>query len=96
LRPFFWEYNFRALSWANDRDLIVSRILSSGTWKAVGWLRSRLGDAELAEWITHRHGRGLSRKQLRFWELILKLPHRQVELWLATGDQTFGRRCCER
>ena len=28
-------------------------------------------------------GAGLSARQLRFWELILELPHREVNAWLA-------------
>jgi hypothetical protein len=83
LRPLFWEYDFGALTWEADRDLIMARVLASGGWEAVRWLRSRVGDSELRDWIERRRGRGLSRQQLRFWELILGLPRRQVDAWLV-------------
>jgi len=83
LRRFFWEYNFRELSWEEDRDLIVAKILSRGGWESITWLRSQMDARELRDWILHRQGRGLSPRQLRFWELVLKLPHRQVNAWLA-------------
>jgi len=95
MRPLFWEYNFRSLSWEKDRNLIVSRILSAGTWQTVCWLRARIGDADLSQWIIRRRGRGLSPKQLRFWELVLDLPHDEVDLWLVNGDQTYWRRSGE-
>lgn len=83
LRGLFWDYDFEVLTWEDDRELIISRVLTSGTWDAITWLRARAGDRALREWIERRHGRGLSPRQLRFWELILGLPHRRVNAWLA-------------
>jgi hypothetical protein len=92
LRPFFWEYDFNLLSWEEDADLMIARILSRGSWKATRWLRAKAGDDRLKEWIIHNRGRGLGPRHLRFWELILDLPQGQVNEWLATGEQTFWRR----
>ena len=93
LRPLFWDYDFETLIWERDRDLVTARILALGTWEAVTWLRSRLGDRALRDWIERRQGRGLSPQQLRFWELILGLPHRQVNAWLAAqGRQIWDKR----
>jgi uncharacterized protein DUF6922 len=97
LRPLFWEHDFEALTWEADRDLIMARVLASGGWDAVRWLRSQLSDTELRDWIERRRGRGLSRQQLRFWELILGLPHRQVDAWLAEeGRQIWQERTGEK
>jgi hypothetical protein len=87
LRALFWDYDFAALNWEEDRDLIIGRVLTSGSWDAVTWLRSRVGDRALREWIERHQGRGLSPQQLRFWELILSLPHRQVNAWLAAKER---------
>ncbi len=87
LRPLFWDYDFEVLTWENDRDLILARVLASGGWDAVTWLRSQVGDRVLREWIERRQGRGLSPRQLRFWELILRLTHRQVNAWLAVEER---------
>jgi len=93
LRPFFWDYDFDFLSWEEDRELIVARILSSGDWKALTWLRSHTGDHFLREWIEHHKGDGLSPPKLRFWELVLGLPHRKVNTWLATERrEIWGQR----
>lgn len=83
LRPFFWDYDFARLSWKADRDLIIGRILAVGNWDSLRWLRRRLPDAALREWLQRRRGAGLSNRQLRFWELILELPRREVNAWLA-------------
>jgi len=91
LQPFFWDYDFKTLTWDDDRDLIIERVLASGTWEAITWLRARLGDQALHEWIERR--RGLSPRQLRFWELMLNLSHRQVNAWLrAEGRKVWDQR----
>jgi hypothetical protein len=93
LRPLFWDHDFTRLSWESDRDLIAGRILTAGDWKAVCWLRRRMGKAELRAWLERRRGTGLSARQLRFWETILGLPHRQVSAWLADpGRQVWDQR----
>ncbi len=93
LRPLFWDYNVAALTWENDRDLIVSRILAAGEWDAVTWLRSRLGDGTLRQWLESHQGRGLSPPRLRFWEIILAIPHHHVNAWLAAeGRKIWDQR----
>jgi len=87
LKPLFWDYDFEKLRWDRDHDLIVARILALGNWEAITWLRLRLQDEELREWILDRHGARLSPRQIRFWELILGLPHRTVNSWLKPGRQ---------
>jgi hypothetical protein len=93
LKPFFWDYDFGSLSWEDDRELIIARVLSSGDWNALTWLRSYAGDHFLQEWIVRHQGGGLSPQKLRFWELILGLPHRQVNAWLASERRKiWGKR----
>jgi hypothetical protein len=83
LRPFFWDYDFHRLAWVTDRDLIIARVLAVGNWDSIRWLRRRLPEPELRDWLRQRRGAGLSNRQLRYWELILKLPRREVNSWLA-------------
>jgi hypothetical protein len=85
LRPFFWEYRFSSLSLPDDRDLVIRRILSQGSWEAVRWLRKEIGDTELREWLILHQGKGLSPRQLRYWELIYDLPSRQVNQWVQNA-----------
>ena len=82
LHPLFWDYDFGVLTWDEDRDLVIARVLAAGDWDAVLWLRGYAGDGLLREWLLRRRGGGLSARRLRFWELILGLPHRQVNAWL--------------
>ncbi|MBI2501795.1 MAG: hypothetical protein HYW07_00985, partial [Candidatus Latescibacteria bacterium] len=42
LKPLFWDYDFRGLSWPADQDLVTSRILASGDWQAITWLRRQV------------------------------------------------------
>lgn len=90
-KSLFWDYDFNRLSWEQDRDLITARILAYGDWEAVSWLRAQIGDQGLRRWIETRQGRGLDARRLRFWELVLGLPHRQVDGWLARWGQGSWR-----
>ncbi|MEW6666932.1 MAG: hypothetical protein AB1512_17150 [Thermodesulfobacteriota bacterium] len=92
LQPLFWDCDYSQITWTGHRDLILSRVLSSGTWEAVRWLRKTLGDKELREYIVACRGRRLSPRQLRFWELILGIPHRTVSAWLKDPGRTVWDR----
>ena len=84
-RAFFWDYRFNQLSWEGDRELIIRRLLTHGSWEAITWLRRKIGDGDLRKWLIEHQGRGLSSRQLRFWSLMLALPNRQVSAWLQSG-----------
>ena len=93
LKPYFWDYPFSKLSLSTDRDLIIRRVLSNGSWEAVLWLRKKIGDENLKKWLIAHRGRGLSPRQLRFWELVLDLPKRQVNVWVKAARETpWGKR----
>jgi hypothetical protein len=87
MRAFFWDHDPARLTWKRDGDLIVARLLAVGDWTAIQWVRARLGDNGLRDWLLSRRGAGLSPRQLRFWELILNLPRRQVNAWLANPSR---------
>lgn len=87
LRVFFWDYRFDSLTWEGDRELVIRRLLSHGSWDGILWLRRKIGDGELRKWLISHRGRGLSPRQLSFWSLVLGLPHRQVSSWLQTGGE---------
>jgi hypothetical protein len=93
LKPLFWEYDFRKLSWDSSRDLVIARVLSDGSWDQLRWLRKRLSEDELRAWIVQRRGHGLGVKQLHYWRIKLNLPRRDVERWLASpGRRIWDRR----
>ncbi len=87
LKKYFWDYDFHNLTWEQDKNLIVSRILSSGDWEAVTWLRSQIDAVALRRWITDHRGAGLTPQKLRFWELILNIPHRQINSWFKEKER---------
>lgn len=86
-RPLFWEYDFDALSWEEDLDLITGKVLGSGQWADIQLLRTLRGDQVLRRWIIRHSGGSLSPPRLRFWELILDLPPGQVDRWLSAKSR---------
>lgn len=83
LRELFWDCQFDEFRLPRDLTFVLGRVLTSGSWSQIGWLRERVGDDGLRHWICQHEGRTLDLRQLRFWELILDLPAEQVNKWLA-------------
>jgi hypothetical protein len=73
--------------------MIIGRVLASGPWETVTWLRSAVGDDAIRRWIEEHGGRGLSPRQLRYWQLVLGIPSRRVDAWLQNDRrQVWDRR----
>ncbi len=85
LQSYFWDYSFKDISWRKDRDLIIRRLLTDGSWESILWLRKRIGDDSLRRWLIAHQARGLSPRQIRFWSLVLALPKLKVETWARTA-----------
>lgn len=93
LHHLFWEHDVASLDWDRHRTFIIERILRHGRWADVVWLRDRIGDAGLRQWLLDNNGRGLEPRQLRYWELILELPPAVVDGWVAEArKQPWHRR----
>ena len=86
LRPYFWDYSFSSLSLLEDKELIIRRLLTNGSWDTICWLRKQIGDQELRDWLLAHKGRGLSPRQLRFWGVIYELPARRVNGWVRDAQ----------
>ncbi len=93
LEPIFWDVDFEVLSWEKDRDFIIQRVLTHGNLQMIRWLREMVGNETLSTWIQVHRGRGLTARQLRYWEVILELPISLVNQWIRNGQQsTWGQR----
>ena len=96
LERLFWEHDVSKLSWEADRDFVIGRVLSTGDWESIRWLLERLGRRELHRWIEERRGRPLDARRLRFWEVVLGIPHSRVSGWIAAGDPAWLGRTKQR
>jgi hypothetical protein len=93
VKKLFWDLELRSLRLDRDPGTIIGRVLASGPWETVQWLRSVLGDDAIRGWIEEHDGRGLSPPQLRYWQLMLGIPKRVVDAWLRSeGRQVWDRR----
>lgn len=44
-----------------------------------------MSDEEIREFIVRRRGRGISPRRLRFWSLLVDIPHRDVDEWIEAA-----------
>ena len=93
LRPLFWDCEFGRLTLPRYPDFIAGRVLSSGGWDQIRWLRQAIGDDGIRDYLRRTRGRALDRRRIRFWEVVLRLPHEEVSDWLAApGRQVWDQR----
>lgn len=85
LRKYFWDCDFSALHWPEHAGFVLPRLLRSGGWDAVRWLRDEAGDSAVEDWIRSHRGRGMSPERLRFWGLVLDLPRDEVDKWISSS-----------
>ncbi|NOT30470.1 MAG: hypothetical protein HOP15_08490 [Planctomycetes bacterium] len=89
-----WDTDASAVTWEAHRQSVLGRVLAHGDWDALRWLRTTAGDEAIRAWIVATRGRRLSRRQIRFWQLLLDLPEDEVEAWLALPErQVWDDRC---
>src|SRR5256885_16572626 len=91
LKTLFWDYDPGAVSWERDRDFVIERTLTHGDWDAIQWVRGQVGDPELRRVILQSRARKLSRRQIRFWQLILDLPEDTVAQWLSERESSLWK-----
>lgn len=93
VKKLFWDLEPRSLRLDRDQEMIIGRVLASGPWETVQWLRAILGDDAIRGWIEEHEGRSLSPPQLRYWQVMLGIPRRMVDAWLrSAGRQVWDRR----
>ncbi len=83
LHRYFWEHDPVRLVWPESRGTIALRLLQWGDADATRWLRERVSDAELRDFLARRRGRGLEPDRLRYWGQELGIPNEEVEGWIA-------------
>lgn len=85
LRTYFWDYDAEALDWEQNRHTITLRLVQVGGLDAVTWIRSRISDDDLKDFIVRRQGRGMDPRHLRFWGVLLGIPRSLVDGWVAAA-----------
>lgn len=87
LRPLFWDVDFDALDPERHAGFLCDRVLASGSWEQISWLRRAVGQTFLRDHLRQTHGRRLARPQVRLWQLLLDLPDEEVSAWLRERDR---------
>lgn len=81
------------LSWEGNLGFLIDRVIASDNWAAIRSLREHVSDREIVDRIRSTRGRKLSRRQLRFWQVVLELDPEEVASWLAEpGRGTWDAR----
>lgn len=85
LRRLLWDHRGQRLALDTDRDFLVRRVLAEGGWREIRLLRKKVGDDVLRDALVASKARGLSPPRIRFFQLLLGLPARQVDAWVRSA-----------
>lgn len=80
-----WDVDTCGVDLERDRVLVIERVMSRGSYRAMKWLRSRYENAVLAAFLRERGTRTLSPRDLAYWTLVC-----DVDLE-STRDEGGGR-----
>lgn len=89
LETIFWDVDIASLSWDENRDFIIRRVLTHGNLDMLRWLRCQIGDSGLADWLVLHQGSGLSPRQLRYWQVILGIHKNIVDPWVDRSKNSL-------
>jgi hypothetical protein len=87
----FWDCEPGSLDLHKHRDFLIRRVLESGDWSAIQWIRGAMGDAAIREWFLSKNGGRLDPRRLRFWGLILDVPVSRVDEWVEKAKLSHWR-----
>jgi hypothetical protein len=68
---------------ARHRGFVIDRVMARGSLEQIRELRRTVGDRALGDRLRETGGRGLDRRRLRLFEILLLLPRNEVDDWLA-------------
>jgi hypothetical protein len=85
LQRLFPEHEVRRLNVGRDRDLILSRILETGSLRDAKWAFQRYGAPAIAGFLEAAGSRQLSERSLRLWSLYLGVRPQSNPPWRETS-----------
>jgi hypothetical protein len=65
----FWDVDPETVQLTMHADYVIERIMSRGTWDAMGWLRSAFDEPTLADFLL-RKGERLPPRERAYWQLV--------------------------
>jgi hypothetical protein len=71
-----WDVDPATIDPRRDRDYVMERVMSRGTWEAMRWLRATYSSEEIRDFV-QRRGDRLSPRDRAYWSVVAGLPRVQ-------------------
>ncbi len=76
---YFWEVEPEKVDLEKNDYYVIGRVLEHGNMEAVRKLRRFYGDQRLRQFLLSTYARGLSKRIMRFWQVVLNLSLEECE-----------------
>jgi len=73
-KKYFWDVDFKKVSFQAHQDFILSRLLSVGDLPAVRWLFNAVREKTIKNFVLDHGNRQLDKRSNNFWRLFFDLP----------------------
>lgn len=70
---YFWEVDPEQVDLDENAYYVIGRVLDHGNFDAARQVRRYYGDDRLKEFLLSSYSRGLSKRIMRFWQVVLGL-----------------------
>lgn len=88
----FWEYDLKELDLSADKDLILKKILAYGSVEDLKDLISMYGKSKIKQFLLKIKGKGIDKRRLKFYQVVFRLPKREVDSWLRDPLRKIWKR----
>lgn len=75
-RALFWDVPLENVRLPEHADYVIERVMSRGTWDAMGWLLRTFDRARLVDFLARKGGR-LPPRERAYWHLMLDVVEPQ-------------------
>ena len=89
-KPFhtlFWDYDPDSINIIAHRDFIMGRIMESGSWDSMKWLRKTYSKDQIYSFLINRGKRILPLRELNYWLYVIGLSSQKREELLREVSQ---------
>ena len=88
LYRFFWEYDQQRIDIRKHRELIMTRIMARGDWRAMTWLRKVYSGKKIREYLFRKGWKILPPRELNYWALVAGVSDRKRRALLEKAKKS--------
>jgi hypothetical protein len=88
LKSFFWEYGDAKFDLNRNAHLVMERIMTRGSWKAMHWLRDTYSTQQIKTFLINKGVNVLPPRELNYWLFLTNTAPEERKLLVAKAKKS--------